>query len=309
MPKFEQPIIVPKGTVFEQYRVLTPAEEAQLKMGGQKPELRREKGGVSLELAIEIMDVDFLGPDTVETVWGMKLEAKDIPPIPFSRADLERAKELNQQLVLRVDKAVDGLPLTMQKMNEHIQPKLTQGNQGKLLYNTDWYANEELYTTETPQASWALVSKEVIPNSTNKNYLEQTEILVSYLKNEVFKDMVIPPEYQEAIQEFESKKADLALLIDDLVNDNWQEAAKQLSELAITKLTRQTPSEALYDLSTHFLTNNDRHLKSTYTWTNRRSSDGQFVRVGSADAVGARVLAYEPGYRRGYLGVSFSRSQ
>jgi hypothetical protein len=305
MPKFEQAIIIPKGTVFEEYRVLTPEEEIQLKMGSQKPESRQEnRRGISLEKARELMGTDFLGPEAVEAVWGVKLDAKDIPTIPFSRADLDRAKELNQQLVLRVDKAVDGSPLTMQKMNEHIQPKLTQGKQGKLLVKVDWYAGEEFYTTETPETSWALISKEVIPGSSSKNYLEQTEILITHLQNEVFRDMLMPVGYQEAIDEFEAKKANLTLLI----TSNWQEAAKQLSELAITKLTRQTPAEVLYDLSTNFLTNNDRHLEGAYTWTKRRYSGGKLVSVGSADADGAEVYANQPGLPYGYLGVSFSRS-
>jgi len=310
MAKFEQPIIVPKGTVFEQYRELTPQEETALGSAESKPTKRadtRLAGTIreQLDRAREIFGIDFLGSEAVEAVWGVKLETKDIPPIPFSRTDLERAKELDQQLVLRVDKASDGSPLTMKKMNEQIQPKLTQGNQGKLLYNTDWYKDEEFYTTETPETSWALVSKEIVPGSASRNYLEQTEVLVTYLQEEVFRDMVVPPEYQEAIREFEAKKANLALLI----NSDWQEAAKQLSELAITQLTRQTPVEALYDLPTNLLTNNDRRLERTYTWTRRRYSGGEFVDVGLADAVGAYVNAYEPDYRIGYLGVSFSRSR
>ncbi|PWB38579.1 MAG: hypothetical protein C3F02_02595 [Parcubacteria group bacterium] len=306
MPKFEQPIIVPKGTVFKEYQVLTPEEELRLKMGDQRPESRQEsQGKTSIEQAAEIMGADFLGPEVVENVWGVKLETKDIPPIPFSRADLGRAKELNQQLVLRVDKAADGSPLTMQKMNEYVDPKLAQAGKGKLLYDIDWYKNEEFYTTETPEISWALVSKELISGSTNKNYLEQTEVLITYLQNEVFRDMAIPPEYQDAIQEFESKKAVLVTLIES----DWQEAAKQLSELDITRLTRQTPAEAVYDLPTNLLTNNDRRLERAYTWTKRRRSGGRLVGVGSADAGGAGVSASRPGSRDGGLGVSFSRSR
>ena len=310
MPNFEQPIIVPKGTVFEQYRELTPQEEAGLASAESKPAKRadtRLSGAMKeqLDRARDLFGADFLGSEVVENVWGVRLEAKDIPPIPFSPEELKRAKELNQKLVLRVDKAPDGSPLTMQKMNELAQPKMTQGNQGKLLYKVDWYASEEFYTTETPEAQWALVSKEVVPGSLGKNYLEQTEGIVAYLQDEVFKGMPIPKEYQDAIREFESKKASLASLIDS----NWQEAAKQLSELAINQLTRPTPAEALYDLPTNLLTNNDRHLESTYTWTNRRYSDGELVDVGGAGSEGASVGALMPGSRDGRLGVSFSRSQ
>ncbi len=310
MPNPEQPIIVPKGKVFETYRELTLQEEAELASAESRTKERADKSTPSstreqLARARELFGSDFLGPEAVENVWGVKLEAKDIPPIPFSSEDLKRAKELNQQLVLRVNKAPDVMPLTMQKMNELIQPRLTQSNNGKLLYRVDWYPNEDFYTTEVPETSWALVSKEIILDSASKNYLEQTETIVTYLQNEVFKGMAIPKEYQDAIAEFELKKSDLTRLIDT----DWQEAAKQLSELKINQLTRPTPAEALYDLSTNFLINNDRHLQSTYTWTTRRRSDGKLVYVGNADSDGAYVNAYKPAYRFDDLGVSFSRSQ
>ena len=310
MPNPEQPIIVPKGKVFETYRELTPQEEAELASAESRTKDRADKRapGTTIEQlarAQELFGSDFLGPEAVENVWGIKLEAKDIPPIPFSPAELKRAKELNQQLVLRINKAPDGTSLTMQEINEMVQPKLSQGGKGKLLLNVDWYAAEQFYTSEPTEFAWALVSKGPIPDSKGKNYLEQTEAMVVYLQNEVFQGMDIPIEYRDAIAEFYSKKAGLAPLIDT----DWQEAAKQLVELKINQLTRPTPAEALYDVATNILQNDERHLESTYTWTGRRRSDGELVDVGDADSDGARVYAGWPGSRDDDLGVSFSRSR
>jgi hypothetical protein len=54
---------------------------------------------------------------------------------------------------------------------------------------------------------------------------------------------------------------------------------------------------------------NDEYILPNYTWTNRRHSNGELVRVGSADADGASVNGYRPGNSYDLLGVSFSRSR
>ena len=278
--------------------VLLPYKEKPKK---SKPEIL----GLTVERAQEIMGADFLGPEAVNATFGFSPEA--IPPIPFSVEDLERAKELNQFLILRVDKTADDKPLTMQEINTMLEKKIADEGKGKILYNTDWYKNEDFFTKDTPRLSWALVSKAEIPNSISKSFLQQTEQIIEYLTNIVFKDVdldKIPKEYAEAVEEFNSKKAEIAALI----SINWQEAAKQLSELRINQLTRQLPVEAMYDGLMYLQNNNTRLMESKYTWTFRRASDGRLVLFGSADADGADVSDWTPDATHGDLGVAFSRS-
>lgn len=261
---------------------------------------------MSLEKAREIMGPNFLGPDAVEKALGVRLEQGDIPAIPFSKEDLDRAKELGQMLILRVDKAPDGEALSMTKLNSLLKDRFAKENKGRVLYDeAGWKKNEDFYTTETPQTAWALVSKEIIPNSLAKNYLEQTELLVAYIQNSVFKDVAMPQEYADAIAEFEAQKAEIG----SLMLTDWKEAGDRLFQLKLNQLTRQTPVEALYDIDVRLLNNGDRLLERSYTWTNRRYSDGRFVLVGSADAGGVHVGAYEPDHPHASLGVSFSRSR
>ena len=52
-----------------------------------------------------------LGPEEVEKCFAITLS--DIPPIPFSRVELENAKRLGHLLILRIDRAADGEPLSM----------------------------------------------------------------------------------------------------------------------------------------------------------------------------------------------------
>ena len=251
------------------------------------------------------MEADFLGPDAIEKTFGFMPEV--IPTLPFSEGDLERAKELNQFLVLRVNQTADGKPLTMKEINKMLEKQIKKEGKGKILFDTDWYKNEAFFTKDTPKLSWVLVSKAEIPDSTSKNYLQQTEQITDYLTNAVFKDMdldKVPPEYAEAMDEFEAQKAEIA----GLITSNWQEAALRLSNLKINKLTRQSPVEALYDFLMYLQNNNSRLMENKYTWTYRRDSAGELVNFGYSAADGARVSRWTPDSVYGYLGVAFSRS-
>ncbi len=260
----------------------------------------REKLHITIESAREILGKDFLGPEAIKSAFGIELET--IPPIPFTKEDLETAKKLNQQLILYVDKAKDGKPLTGEKLFDITKNKTSDGK--KLFCDTDWYQKEEFFTKETPELRWKLVSKEIIPDSTSKNYLEQTETLIQYIKDNVFKGKPLPKEYQSAIAEFESQKSNISKLIDS----DWKLASDMLEKLQITKLTRESPIETIYRLSLNEKTNQERLLDNRYNRTLRRRSDGKFVNVGFFDDDGMGVRGSTPGHRRGILGVSFSRS-
>ena len=242
--------------------------------------------------------------ENLENTFGIKVRAEDVPNIPFSKEDLEKAKELGQFLILRVDKAKDGTGLSMKKMHDLLAEEFKKDGHGKILVSINWYKEEEFFTKETPKLSWALTSKEVIPDSTSKNYLQQTESIIDYIKEKVFKGGALPKEYQDAIREFAEQKGKIS----KLMKDDWQEATKILEELRITKLTRKSPSESVYDFLAYFKTNKERLLENMYTWTSCRASDGRLVHVGRFDAGGASVPRGTPGNSGGDLGVAFSRS-
>src|SRR3989344_3040900 len=307
LQKSDQPFVLSRGELSKKFRILTPAEIEKLGLTKNKPKSpeRRKETGVSIEQAKEILGEDVLGPEAVEMTFGFSPE--NIPPIPFSAEELERAKELKQFLELRVDRTADGKPLDMNKMHELLQPEFTAKNQGKILnsYGQDnsWYKNED-FLKDVPRASWVLVSKDVIPNSLSNNFLQQTEVIANYLKTDIFKDQEMPEVYKEAIEEFETKKAGIQAIL----TSNWQEAAKQLSELKINQLTRQLPVETMYDFLMYFKNNKKRLLESKYTWTYRRASGGGLVRFGGSGAGGAGVGRWTPDDVDGDLGVAFSRS-
>ncbi len=252
--------------------------------------------------AREIFGEEFFGPDEIEKAFDIAIDREAIPEIPFSRDELEQAKANGQYLILRVDK--DGpIPLTILIMNAKLQSKFERDGKGKILYDTSWYKDEDFAGKATPRTRWALATREPIPNSTSKNYLEQTGELALYIDGAVFKDRTIPADWQEAINEYVLVRSEIKR---DL-SDNWQEAARRLSELKLNQMARQTPVEALYDYLVYFQNTGRRIMESSYTWTNRQASDGGLVVVGYADAGGAYVSRWLPDVALGHIGVCFSR--
>lgn len=94
----------------------------------------------------------------------------------------------------------------------------------------------------------------------------------------------------------------------ELMNSDWQEAAKQLLELKITQLARQTIPEAVYDVAMYHDKNNKRLLSDKYAWlASLRPDDGSLVALGAFDARGVLGGRWMPSSRLDDLGVSLSR--
>lgn len=261
----------------------------------------------------EIMGEDFLGRSEVEKALGTKINPETIPEVPFSEEELERAKELGQFLILRVDKTSDGDPLTIEKINNCLRGKVSDG--GKVLFYDDktgnieksaWYKNERFVVEETPTLNWVLTSKDIVPNSNGKNYLEQTEEIANYLKNEVFKGRDLPFEYEEAIQEFEEKKEE----INKILKSDWKLAAESLANLLINKLARPSAVEVFYDLIVYFQNRGERLLNDVprYTWTTSLKSNNELIKAGYFTSSGVSFSSSGPDGTDSYSGTYFSRA-
>ncbi len=300
---------------LEKERTLSEIEKIRRRIeeSGKVPEgfFEEKREGLSGELSEQMKNAkellgsqDVLGPEEIEKAFNIKLKMEDVPNIPFSKEELEQAKKLGQFLILRIDKAKDGAALSMKNMQDLLSEEFEKDGHGDIFYDTDWYAEEKFFTGDFPKLSWALTSKEIVPDSNDRNYLQQTESIVDYVGGQVFKGKAVPKEYQEAIKEFSEQKEKIGKLMED----DWQEAAKMLEELQITKLTRQSPVEFMYDILAYFKNNKERLFENMYTWTARRDSGGGLVYAGRFDSGGVAVSSDGPDYSADYLGVAFSRS-
>ena len=291
--------------LMEQHRyVVEPMEAASAADSGE---------GLAFEDAERLFGKDFLGPKTVEKIFGNKPET--VPNIPFSKAELQRAKELGQQLILQVDTMTQKEDRLMSKEKiapltlENLKQKFTKAHDdGKVFYDQDWYNNEDFFKKEKPRVGWRLTSKDLLPGSTSKSYLEQTDVLVEHLEKQIFKGIELPKPYKDAIAEFKRKRTEIEPLAKSGTDSEWKRGSQMLADLAITKLVRELPIEVMYRLILNDQANKDKPLPSTYTWTASRASGGPLVGVGGFGGDGARVFRDAPGLVSGRLGVSFSRS-
>jgi hypothetical protein len=206
------------------------------------------------EKAREIMrGVDYFGPEAVERAFGIRLKEYEIPNVPFSREDLERARVLNQFLVLRVNKKEDGSPLTISDM------------QGDRITIKNF---EEVPPGEgSPRAGWALVEKE--PHDAPRNYLEETQDLITYIEKCVFGGLAMPREYQTAIQEFKDRQG-LIKKFSERTPRSF-DVANLLTDLGINKLSRQNISEAVYDVCIFFINHKKNEPNMLYATSNVRT--------------------------------------
>lgn len=264
-------------------------------------EKKRNFEQVSVEQALEIMgESQFIGPKDIENTFGFSPE--NVPEVPFSSEELERAKELGQQLILYIDSKEDESAFTAQAMKDLLDGKTSDG--GEFLYSERHSKDDQKLAEQTPRAGWRLTTPEIIENSTSKNYLDQTQELVHYLQNEVFAGEDVPEVYQEAIDEFNAQKDTLS----ELMNSDWQEATKKLSELTINQLTRERSSEILYRLAVAEKKSGNKNLEAIHSWSNSLASGGELVDVGYFGSDRVRVGRWRPDYSIGDIGVCFSRS-
>jgi hypothetical protein len=255
----------------------------------------------SYEQAQEIMGDSFYGVEEIKNTFKFEFPQEKVPAIPYSPEVLEKAKENGEMLVLRVESDGEDSPMTMERMNELMQTILEEDSeeeQEKLLYDTDWYQEEDFFKNASLKTEWRIVGKNFVPDSTSKNYIEQTKVLRDYLLG---LDSVSKEEQEECTDELLNG---LQKMIDEDYDKNWQEVAKKLSELLINKNHRRIPAEILYDWVLQFRNRKERGiLEANYDWSNALSSSGELVYLGSADRYGVYVHSVYPAYRRGHLGV------
>ncbi len=267
----------------------------ELSKGFEKMATREKGGEVAYEKAKEIMKEDFFGYDEVHKAWGMDVATglpEGTPPIPWNEAELRAAKTQGEMLILRIGKDRTGKPFTMKRLNEIGQPRMTK-DEGKLLFDTDWYKDEAFYKNAAFETKWVLAKKEFVPDSAGKDYIEQTRVLRDYLKG------------IDAIPDSELRECSDAVLdtIRKTMGSDSKKASQQLADLLINKNHRRSPAEILYDWMLRLKNRTECTLENTYDWSSARTSGGGLVSFGDAGAEGALVSGYSPDNSYDFLGV------
>lgn len=116
---------------------------------------------VSVEIAKEIMGLNFIGPDKLTAFKQLPLQVKSIPPIPYSMDELTAMKE-DYLLVMGVSTMADGKPLTIRNLLDVYgkDPSVSE----PCFYNQDWYLMEDFIDNQMPE-SWFFIRKQVFEDS------------------------------------------------------------------------------------------------------------------------------------------------
>jgi hypothetical protein len=135
---------------------------------------------VSLDEARSLLGRSVLGPEEVGRAFGSIDDGVASLSIPYHREQIEAAVRRNQMLVLRAAKTADGTDLTIANMIERFPQAFDQALLRKAGYQlkADWGIElEPLAQTETCRDAWSLVSREILPETRNLAYDEQTSCL------------------------------------------------------------------------------------------------------------------------------------
>jgi len=146
------------------------------------------------EKAKDILEEDFLGVEAVlqmaeklrKVGVNVEFNVDTIPAIPYSETDLQLAKRNGEMLVLRTNEMnIGNIPTPISLINFRELFKRDPNNNGQTMfyYGKDWYANSP-FVAETGdiKPEWALVKKNILVDSLNKNWDQQKEILKEYGK-------------------------------------------------------------------------------------------------------------------------------
>ena len=258
---------------------------------------------VSIDEARSILDAgledgksNVLGPDALEGALGIRLDEKDIPPIPFASEELEQAKELNQFLVLRVNKTNDGKSLTLKEIERIHKAK----NDGKELYKNaeNWLEQWDLYHKETVQMGWALVGRSQLFSVEWGKDSAIMENLAGEIKN-IYSEGNIPADVQQQLDYYEQVK--------DKIDQNELLSLEERGEIySKMELLGRPVVEVVYDGLLYFQQNGEYLLNDNMIWTNSVLYQGRIMFVGGFDQEGIQ-LDYNNKF--GVLGVGFCFSR
>ena len=198
-------------------------------------------------------------------------------------------------------------------LQDYVANKKKDGT--KLLFDTDWYKNEKFFNQEGTELRWKLVSKELIPDSTGKNYLEQTAVLVNYVRGLYDDPNKIPLEVNTAITEWDDLQNDYSrfeMLQRNVVSSDeaeWKSAADTLEKLKFTQMFRESFIEWFYRTALTERTTGERLLLGKYSWTKSRTSGSDFVYAGYFDDGGGVVTGLRPRRSASRIGCAFSAAK
>lgn len=129
--------------------------------------------GTNFRLAEKILGQDFLGPEKIKEVFDIKLKPEEIPPIPFTIEQINKAKKLGMFLVLRINKDKNGKPITLNNFPSKVGI-IDAGDK-------HFYNDSPFFKSESLMLEWSLTTKRIVPETLKKAYVDQIQITMDYV--------------------------------------------------------------------------------------------------------------------------------
>ncbi|MFA5831491.1 MAG: hypothetical protein WC878_06705 [Candidatus Paceibacterota bacterium] len=251
-----------------------PEKEAELRETKEKI-LRSQ-----IESAREILGNDnILGPNDL----GISMDLNDIPPFP-SADEIEEAAKEGLMLVLLSDKMPDGRPLTLKNL-------IAEHEDDFRFSDTNFIDHQDapFFTEETPRCRWIFVGRDYISGTEGKNIVEQTKTAVKGITKS---EKTIPAKFEDAIQEFNDKKANLGAGVEgNFFGNMFGDKKKTLTEkiralhdvanLKITNLIHPKAVEAAYAELARKKRTGEQLFKNKEVITGSRTKDGDQISIGN----------------------------
>lgn len=249
--------------------------------------LIQEKIKTPLGEAEEIMQENFLGPAAVKEAWGVELSRREVPRIPFSTTELERAKELEELLILRISRDARGRPLTLENVLQSSFEKYESID------------DLSFYTAEIPRFEWALTQPRPFFERGGNN-LVMIRKIKNYLEEQVFHGIRLPKDYDDAVWQL-----GLKFRYDEYLDGGeFSDLNRKLASLQINKLLRHRPVELVYDELLARANKQKLLYNDTSTVTNHCDPQtGKFVAVENTSNANLIV------FLQNEIQISFSRQQ
>lgn len=282
-------------------------EELKTLQGPMREQLRLATRGkpASLGEAREIMGYYMLGPDSAKRTFGVQLDPTQIPQIPFTPEELERARELDEVLRLPIATDADGSPLSIKHQAEMLTPRFAESDFGKVLQdggdNEPWYKDEPAYTSEVPRPGWALFTK--TPYGLGRGALSELRTFSSYMAHNLFPGRELPAAYREVCDELASQVDALEAWMEK----NPGEATRLLCQLGMNDFRRNAPEAFSDTLAYHEIAGVRLLDACTYDRTSSRARDGTMFGVGAFRRDGMWLRSNDAGYADDWLGAVFAR--
>ncbi len=262
--------------------------------------------------AREILGKNFIGPEIVEDAYDVKIDPTRLRALPFRMTLQEaiNAAELGNTVHLALDQLGNGQPMTIQELNKWVWTKPEKFQElhtwMRHMHRNKFRAEMDRETGRTgamnisfqqrfanipDRFEWRQTSPVPIAQIDEERFLAHTDRLIDYIRDRIYKNLGLPKEYKEMIEEYDEKKSK----IQDTINESDDQSRKAYSRTKDIEL-RQEQRDAHENEGGRLMREaNDMAVKLGITRHLRPSAMNLAQYIATLNSIGMRPFGTETG--------------